>query len=590
MVRPSLVDPSTAWRGVAAGLGAGGLVLGAFLSGVLGGPYDALQDRLWPAAAPSQEVTLVALDQTSEREIARHDWPISNSFHAQVIDSLARLHPRVIVFDIVLNQESGLDENRVDTDQQLIDSIRRAGNVLIACDVDTSEQPFNRFADVAAGVGDRGLDPPDRAGAVRSVAARSRCGGPAPLFAQALRAAGRGRPSPDHLLIRFSDGTSPTCPYRIAYSRGCPPSLIEGRIVVVGVKVLNADDVHTQTVSFAHDASFCPRGQPGCMAPNQNYGYRILADEIGTGLRGPAITLEPPQLVGGLLLLLAGLAGGLVYILPFRRGILALLVLLAAYALAMILFARQGSIGDPIFGPLAIGLGGTAGLTAGYLLEERERRKVEAIFGQYVDPGVVSQLVSLGSADQVRLGGARQPLTVLFCDVRGFTGLAERIPPEEVISLLNDFTERCSSIVFEFGGTVDKYIGDCVMAFWNAPHPEPRHADRALAAGLRIAAEGNRLLAEHGIGVGVGICSGEAVVGNVGGRSRKQYTAIGDVVNIASRLCAAAAAGTVLVAGSTWALLREPPASRRLEPLAVKGRVEAVEVHCLQPQRVPSER
>ena len=583
MVRPSLVDPRTAWRGIAVGLVVGAVLAAGSLSRVLGAPYDALQDRLWPGPAPAGEVTLVALDQVSENELARHDWPISNSYHARVIDALARLRPRVIVFDIVLNNESGPDENGVDTDKQLLDSIRNAGNVVIACDADTSDQPFSRFAAAAAAVGDRGFGPPDRAGAVRSVPLRAGCGGTEPLFVQAVRRAGYKAPPTGggQMLINFSNGASRTCPYRRAIAPGCAPELIRDRIVVVGVKVLNADDVHTQTVSFAHDAAFCPPHNPNCMAGNQNYGYRMVADEIGTVLSQRHLNLEPELWVAAAVLVLAGLAGGLVYVLSLRRAILALAVLIAAYLLALVLLSRAGQIGDPVFAPAAIILGGAAGLVASYLLEERERRKVEAIFGQYVDPGIVSDLVALRSADDVRLGGVRQPLTVLFCDVRGFTSLAERIAPEEVITLLNDFTERCSQIVFDCGGTVDKYIGDSVMAFWNAPRPEPNHAGRAVQAGLLIAAAGGSLLGERGIGVGVGICSGDAVVGNVGGSNRKQYTAIGDVVNVASRLCGAAPAGAVLVAGSTWALLENPPPAERLEPLTVKGRAEAVEVHLL---------
>jgi class 3 adenylate cyclase len=126
------------------------------------------------------------------------------------------------------------------------------------------------------------------------------------------------------------------------------------------------------------------------------------------------------------------------------------------------------------------------------------------------------------------------------------------------------------------------------MAFWNAPQESDRHADRALAAAIEIARDGAVELARRGLGVGVGLCSGEVVVGNVGGERRKQYTVIGDVVNTASRLCANAPAGTVLVADGTWQLLTEKPEAERLKPLKVKGREAAVEVYSVEGARVAS--
>jgi adenylate cyclase len=324
------------------------------------------------------------------------------------------------------------------------------------------------------------------------------------------------------------------------------------------------------------------------MLDSQNYGYRIMGDELTTVVTQKYLQTEPPVAVGLLALVLAMFVGGLAYVLPLRTAALALAASLGGYA-AIVLAARQFFLADPLFGPAAVALAFVVAVAARYVLEERERRKVEAIFGQYVDPSVMAELVAVRSAEDLRVGGTRRPLSVLFCDVRGFTGLSEKLPPEEVVSLLNDFTERCTKIVFEHAGTVDKYVGDCVMAFWNAPRSVDGHADRAVAAALEIARDGAHELAKRGFGVGVGVCSGDVVVGNVGGARRKQYTAIGDVVNTASRLCSNAPAGTVLIAGSTWELLTEKPQAEHLKPLKVKGREAAVEVYSVgEPSGVAS--
>jgi adenylate cyclase len=173
---------------------------------------------------------------------------------------------------------------------------------------------------------------------------------------------------------------------------------------------------------------------------------------------------------------------------------------------------------------------------------------------------------------------------VLFIDVRGFTTASEKMDATEVVAALNDFTERCTRIVFEHRGTVDKYIGDCVMAFWNAPKPCADHADQAVDAALHMIE--SQPASGPLSGVGIGIYTGEVVVGNVGGATRKQYTAIGDVVNTASRLCSAAPAGAILVGGPTWEQLTVKPPADRLEPLRVKGRGAAVAVYSIT-RRVP---
>jgi class 3 adenylate cyclase/CHASE2 domain-containing sensor protein len=637
VVRESLADPRTAWRGTVAGLLVGAVLVLVLLSGVLTGPFTALQDRLFPAPPPDPGITLVAVDQASGDSFLSTPtataWPYRNDIHAAVIENLARLHPRVLVVDIVFDHSTGLqceaenlgtdvgvgtdravsDEQRcngvgglVDTDQELVKALASSPvPILIACD--SSEHPIEAFKEAvrkAPGGGmvvSRDLGLPDAANTIRSVpAGASSCGSPTesfpPAFAQAVASADGGTVARDgdalvagrhrvpltadgQMLIDFSSGVgSPTCTYNQAFTNQCPAKFVTGRIVVIGARLVNADDIHSQPVAFPHSAAFCPTGQARCMDDNANYGYRILADEIGTVLRGRYLATQPPLSIALAALLISALFGTVAYLLPFRAGLLATLIAGFGYVAAIVLLAQQlGWLADPLYAPLAIlGSAGSA-LSARYLIEERERRKLEGIFGRYVDPKVLSELIALQSANELPMGGERREITVLFADVRGFTTSSEKMPAERVVALLNEFTERCTRIVFEHGGTVDKYIGDCVMAFWNAPAPVENHAERAVDAALH-------LLEEPGVSgdlgpVGIGVFTGEAVVGNVGGSGQVSYTAIGDTVNTASRLCSAAPARALLIGETTWRQLRQKPAgAERLEPLHVKGREEAVGV------------
>lgn len=181
------------------------------------------------------------------------------------------------------------------------------------------------------------------------------------------------------------------------------------------------------------------------------------------------------------------------------------------------------------------------GLTIeGYVRAEIERRKTKALFGRYVSPAVVEQL--LANPDQVKLGGVWQEVTIMFSDIRGFTSYSEGRPPEEVVQRLNEYMTEMTAIIFRHGGMLDKYLGDGLMAVFGAPIPYPDHARRALAASLEMQSrleELNEIWLARGESTfksGVGLNSGSVIVGNIGSPERMDYTVIGEDVNLASRL------------------------------------------------------
>ncbi|MDU5143369.1 MAG: adenylate/guanylate cyclase domain-containing protein [Paenibacillus dendritiformis] len=231
------------------------------------------------------------------------------------------------------------------------------------------------------------------------------------------------------------------------------------------------------------------------------------------------------------------------------------------------------------------------GMTAAYTLllayrsreERRARQQVEELFGRYVSPAIVTEL--LRAREPIRVGGTRCDITVMFIDIRGFTPLSERLAPEETIQVLNQYLHACADVIFRHQGTLDKFIGDGVMAIFGAPYPLERHEEHALQAALSLVRRAELLkqtLGTRDISVqfGIGIQSGEAVVGNIGSEAlRLDYTAIGDTVNTAARLESQAKPGQVLVGEETVRRLGSRFKMSEVGPLKLKGKSEPVLVY-----------
>jgi adenylate cyclase len=219
-----------------------------------------------------------------------------------------------------------------------------------------------------------------------------------------------------------------------------------------------------------------------------------------------------------------------------------------------------------------------------YARERRLRRAVSEAFSRYLSPDLVAELARNPSA--LRLGGERKNLSILFCDVRGFTTMSEKLKdePERLTALINRLLDALSGAVLAEGGTIDKYMGDCVMAFWNAPLPSPDHPFRAVRAAVAMIAAvsglNDELAREAGseglsrFAVGVGINTGDCVVGNVGSRWRYDYSVLGDAVNLASRLEGLSKEfGVAIILGpDTAAAVRDRFVLIELDRIAVRGR------------------
>ena len=223
----------------------------------------------------------------------------------------------------------------------------------------------------------------------------------------------------------------------------------------------------------------------------------------------------------------------------------------------------------------------------------REKEMIKRAFTRYVAREVVEEV--LKDPEQLGLTGERREVTVLFCDIRGFTPMAERLPPEEVVSLLNEFYTLMIETTFRHDGTLDKFLGDAVMTVFGAPIAHPDHAKRAVRTAIEMRngiAELNERRVTQGkmpIGIGIGLSLGEVVAGTVGTEDRMEYTVIGDSVNLAARLVDnARPAGRILISQRTYEAVRDLVDVKGLGPLKVKGKEEEVEVYELVSLQEPA--
>jgi adenylate cyclase len=216
----------------------------------------------------------------------------------------------------------------------------------------------------------------------------------------------------------------------------------------------------------------------------------------------------------------------------------------------------------------------------------RRQDVIRANFERFFAPGVAAHIAETRS--DVRPGGERRPVTVLVSDIRGFTGLAETMPPETIARHLSDYFAAMVELVFEHGGTLDKFMGDALLALWGAPTAAPGDTDRALAAARSMQEECAALNARWAgqgrppLAIGIGLHHGDAFTGTIGSPRRLEYTVIGDVVNVTARLCDVANAGEIVISEGVRSRLSDPPARPASEELRVRGREQPVVVYRLK--------
>ena len=266
------------------------------------------------------------------------------------------------------------------------------------------------------------------------------------------------------------------------------------------------------------------------------------------------------------------------------------LILVTAYVvgyflISLYLFVNFGVWID-LVGPMGIAVFGFSSITTyRFFTEEKEKLWIKQAFSHYLSNEVISELIE--DPSRLKLGGERRMITVIFSDVRGFTSFSESHQPEEVVAMLNEILSQQVKVVFKYNGTLDKFVGDELMAFFGAPGNQHLN-DHALVA-VRVAVEIQQRMVElrqkwtqekkDHLQIGIGINTGEMVVGNMGSAERMDYTIIGDNVNLGARLCSVAGKDEIIISQATYELAAEHIIAEKLEPISVKGKAKPISIY-----------
>ena len=344
-------------------------------------------------------------------------------------------------------------------------------------------------------------------------------------------------------------------------------SQIEGRIVLIGTSAIGLRDIVSTPLRA---------GLPGVLV------HAEIIDQIVNGVFITRPDWAPGLEVAMALLLTIAVLAFLPWFSTLANALLAASAVMLSVGVGWISFADHELLVSPILPALTCLL--TYGVASGVrlLLSESESRYIRSAFSHYLSPTMVKQLVE--DPQSLVLGGENRELTLLFCDIRSFTSISERMEPTELTVFLNNFLTPMTDVLMESGATIDKYMGDAIMAFWNAPIAIPDHRQRACESVLAMLAALEKLNEglEHPVRIGIGLNTGVCCVGNLGSRQRFDYSAIGDSVNVGSRIEGLTKFYGLsnLVAEST-ARAVEGLAMLEADRVMVVGRDEATPVHTI---------
>ncbi|OGB09627.1 MAG: guanylate cyclase [Burkholderiales bacterium RIFCSPHIGHO2_12_FULL_65_48] len=529
-------------------------------------------------------VVILAIDEPTFQEL-QHTWPFPRSVHAALLKRLHDEGAAAVGLDIVFADPSTETE-----DAALAQAIAETGPVVLAATrekIDSSNaalwldvMPLQRFLDAGADAGDAGVEPDDDFVVRRVPVARE---GFALRLAQRAAEARGKLPVLRHfdwIGYRGPRGTFDTRSYYQALEPGLlPAGFFKNKIVLVGRSARTATELSRSQADLFNS----PFGTAG--GERLFPGVELQATLVDNYLMGAGLrSVSDGWTLALVLLLVPLLLWGNRRLHPAGAAALAAALVAAIAGASWWLFGRFQLWWPPLLpAAAAVAVYGAAAL-AGYAFVRRRARQTRAMFAQYVPPAVVSRLIA--QPELMRLGGEAREVTLMFTDLANFTTLSEQLSAEQTVEVLTAYFNAMTPIVHATGGTVDKFIGDAVMAFWGAPLDDPQHAEHAVTAAISMQQAMQVLVADlrarglPPIHMRIGLHTGRVVVGNVGSEQRFSYTAIGDAVNLAARLEGANKAfGTgILLSAATAAQLPSSVALRALDDVVVKGKTEPVRV------------
>lgn len=646
------------FAGILIGVGAAAVAVGASSAGLLDRAELTTYDwRIRRAASPSNanpDIVLVEINDTTLHDLAPivGRWPWPRVAHALLFDFLKRAPAKVIAFDLILTEPDtrpskigGETWSAEESDEALATSVREAGNVVMLADATPpgtgqEQQSIARWRDAGYRVGALALERPlvippyqsltdaadalghnylplDPDGPARRMPPFVRSGGkelPSLGIATAMAAAGikPGEVSADGTSIRIRDRVIPLDADRAMLINYRAPALVNGKrpytsyearhlfqseiLLLNGQKPL-VDPLELKdkivfigtSAAALYDVFQTPFGE-GTLP-----GIQLHASMADSLLSNRFIRKATPASQIGATVAAAVAVGVATALLPFTAAAIASLAAIGGWAWVALAFFRGGTWIDLVQPVAAIAVALFGGTAYRYFVEDREKRKVRNLFGRYVAKDVCEQL--LENPALAELGGKRREMTVLFSDIRGFTTVTEKGDPEALVAQLNEYFSRMVDVLFRHQGTLDKFVGDMVMALFGAPLDDEAHADHAVAAACEMVRELgalNRKWAAEGrtpLDIGIGINSGDMIAGNIGSSSIMSYTVIGDNVNLGSRLESLNKEyGTrIIISDATRSRLKGSYDLHPLGDVVVKGKTRPVAIFELRVPAPPGE-
>ena len=593
------------------------------------GIESSLSDRFVQSQAsglvPDKDIIIVDIDEYSLFGIARKEgygrYPWPRELQGQILAGILKQKPKAVIYDILFsdqdNEAESNSETKTDSDDAFAKIIRGTTNVyfpilrLPAENDSLSELLLSQFGSALGFTATENADPSARIALQLPGIAAAIDTGRLGNVQYIEEADGIGR---RYLLYTEAYGWRiPSLPARLARDLAYPiPSQESIRLHWRGTELsykrvafydLYDDLFNRQTPLRSSDEFRDKIVIIGATAPSLSDvrstplaslypGVEILATAI-SNLKNNRHMREPHQIFPIVITLMIIL--GLLYAINNIRNSLKIFIGYMIFSASLLLisyFAIGALIIIPVFRPLLFGwIFYTLAALYEYLDEKRTRERSMQMFSRFVDPRVVNDLVSEGEAGLNKYFNAQRiQVTVLFSDIRGFTTMSQHREPEEIVSLLNKYFSRQTDVIFQHGGTMDKFIGDAIMAFWGAPIADPNHAQHAVDAALDMVEALQLFKASLGgelgenFDVGIGIHSGEAVVGMIGSQTKLDYTCIGDTVNTASRLEGQTKGrARILVSDATKALCNDSIEFTDHGAVSVKGRDEPVRI--FEPRR-----
>jgi adenylate cyclase len=365
-------------------------------------------------------------------------------------------------------------------------------------------------------------------------------------------------------------GTFPTYSVSDILDRRLPAGTFKNKIVLIGATAIGIYDLRVTPFS------------------TNMAGIEKHASVVDNILKGDFIYRTESSVVL-LIFLFAAVLGVSLPRLGAKEGVSLFLVLFSGYFGAVYyLFVAKGIWFNLVYPASAIFFGYTSQTAYRFFTEERRAREIRKMFSSYVSKRIVDELIK--DPSKATLGGDRKEITVLFSDIRGFTSFSEKHQPEEVVKLLNEYLGAMTEIVFDHEGTLDKFVGDAIMALWGAPVGQPDHAQRAVKCALAMIERLQQLQAKwaaegkYVIDIGIGINTGDMVVGNMGAEGKKMdYTVIGDNVNLGARLEGLTRQynNHIIISEFTYEKVKDIILVNELGSVTVKGKQKPVSIYDL---------